>query len=302
MSTYYDELGLSPQASAAELQAALDASYIRYRDLATSHPNPETRAEAEGNQRRVERMRQELLDPAKRTAYDASIGLSESGGLADPTAAARPAPPPPKQRPAATATTGIADLWVCPNCSTPNSEGTRFCYTCRTPLLRQCPECGEMKSLVKTGICGNCGYDYATATKRGALREEIQSLNDQLKATQNELSTASAQLQTVEQSQKGSGSALMWTILLFGLPGGLCLLSSCAAIAQGDSEGGMIVFVLAVPFLVIAGMRLNNASNKEKAAQQETTQFQQSIKDLNAKIAEIENELQGKQSALERLG
>lgn len=159
-----------------------------------------------------------------------------------------------------------------------------------------------MKSLVKTGVCGNCGYEYATAQKRAALRQEIQALKEQLKIRQDMMGTAATELAAVEQSQKGSNSALLWTILLFGLPGGLCLLSSCAAFAQGDGEGGMIVFVLALPLLAIGAVRLNNTKTKEQKAREVSGQLQQQIATLNAEAAGLENELQAKRAEFERLG
>ena len=158
-----------------------------------------------------------------------------------------------------------------------------------------------MKSLVKTGVCGNCGYEYATAQKRAALRQEIQALNNQLKARKEELGAASMQLAAVEQSQKGSGSALKWTIVLFGLPSGLCLLSSCAALLQGAVDATLVFFIIALPFLAVGAARLNRADKKEQKAREVSMQLQQQITTLNADSMGIQNELQGKQAALERL-
>ena len=191
MSTYYDELGLSPQASAAELQTALDARYNQYRNLVT-HPDATVVEEANRNLRLLEQMRAALTNTNRRAAYDAGISVGGAGGLADPAAILRKAtpPPPPRATLSPTQTGAPADLWTCPNCSTPNPEWTPFCLHCRTPLLRQCPECGKMKSLVKTGACSNCGYEYDVAKrrveKRAALNAELTSLQEQV-STQKEI-------------------------------------------------------------------------------------------------------------------
>lgn len=299
MSTYYDELGLPPQASTDELQAALDARYNEYRNFA-NHPAPDKRADAEGNQRRVERMREELLDPAKRAAYDTTVGLSGGGGLADPTAAARPTPPPPKKGTAGSAA-GVADLWVCQNCSTPNPEWTPFCLKCRTPLLRQCPECGEMKSLVKTGACGNCGADYATAEKQVALRKEIQILTKQLTAKQAELGTATKQLAAVQSSQPDSSMRRPLRLRFYAFAAGGSILFILFSIFAGDAEGAGICFGSVLLLLGLGAAGESQLREREQKTQEEMSQLAQQIATLNPEVVRIQNELQGKQAALGRL-
>lgn len=184
VSNYYEMLGLATDANTADIHRAVDNRYNEMRQLAT-HPDATVVEEANRNLRLLEQMRATLTDASRRAAYDAGIGVGGAGGLADPAAILRKATPPPPPRLTTPTQAGApADLWDCPNCSTPNPEWTPFCLKCRTPLLRQCPECGQMKSLVKTVACGNCGFSFDEATRRAALNSEINTLRAQVSTHQ----------------------------------------------------------------------------------------------------------------------
>ena len=52
---------------------------------------------------------------------------------------------------------------ICPNCSTENPEGKKFCTECGTPLARVCASCGAaVKGTEK--FCGECGAPLEAAT------------------------------------------------------------------------------------------------------------------------------------------
>lgn len=192
MSTYYEMLKVLPSASAAEIQAAVDAQYNQWRQL-VAHHLPEVTEQANQSLRILETIRATLTDPAKRAGYDAGIGIGGvAGGLADPEAILRGADPaqvlpPPASR--STAHVSGPGLWTCPNpdCKADNPAQTRFCFKCRTELVRECPECGKMSSLVMTGNCGECGYSYDLAVQRHAAKERCDKLQMDIQKIQAEI-------------------------------------------------------------------------------------------------------------------
>lgn len=190
VSNYYEMLGLATDANTADIHRAVDNRYNEMRQLAT-HPDATVVEEANRNLRLLEQMRATLTDASRRAAYDAGIGVGGAGGLADPAAILRKATPPPPPRvimptpsPSAAPANAAPDLWVCPKCDTRNPEWTQFCLKCQNEMVRQCPECGQMKSLVKTGVCGHCGFSFDAATRRIALNGKINSVLGQVSAHQ----------------------------------------------------------------------------------------------------------------------
>lgn len=201
MTSYYEDLGISPEVSVEAIQAAIDTRYNQWRELVT-HPDAEMRAEAERNQRLLEQMRSTLTDPIRRAAYDAGIGLSGLGGLADPMAVLqRAAPPPPKPKKGAAQSGGEAGgsgLWTCPKCATDNPPQTNHCFNCGTQLVRACPTCGQMASLIATGFCGNCGARYEIAVRMKKVEEEQTATTNKINQTQAELDSINLEQQRLK--------------------------------------------------------------------------------------------------------
>ncbi len=182
MPTYYKTLKIHPTASQAEIEAAIDAQYNKWRRLVTHH-NPDTVDKANRTLRRLETVRTTLTDPVKRAAYDTQIGIgSTMGGLTDPTAAPTPPKParatgteldlsllrksraygsPPKP---SEATGKRLDAWLCQSCHTANPVETKFCTKCGQTVGQNCPKCRRIID-VTAQFCPHCGVDVE-ATRR----------------------------------------------------------------------------------------------------------------------------------------
>lgn len=218
MSNYYEMLDLAPNANIADIHRAVDNRYNEMRQLAT-HPDATVVEEANRNLRLLEQMRATLTDANRRAAYDAGIGVGEAGGLADPAAILRKTTTPPLSRKAQSppaSTLPSPDLWVCPKCSTRNPEWTQFCLSCQNEMVRMCPECGQMKSLVKTGVCGNCGFSFDAAMQRISLNQEMNKLHGQVSARQ-------ASVATLNEELKNTKNNMLATIVIAVLIGPFCL-------------------------------------------------------------------------------
>lgn len=218
MAHYYEMLGLKPDASKAEIEAAIQEKYDQWRRLVTHHDvglvNQANLWLAE-----LEKIRATLTDPAKRREYDASLGLGDRiGGLAVPELSVPPLTPPivgpnelvPPQIPPPVRSEARSSLWTCYNCGADNPPHTRHCFKCGTELVRQCPECGNMTSLVATKMCGSCGYNYEVALKRRDLQDRIREALNKIKGYESQLHAAKAQ--TVD----GCGRNLL---IVFGVVG-----------------------------------------------------------------------------------
>lgn len=200
MENFYRILGTSPTASATELEAAIDALYQENLRKANAH-NRDVADEANRMLRLLEEeIRPTLADPARRSTYDAGIGLGGAvGGLADLSAllegigtlATRPAPASPEAAARAPSATAGTSLWTCPaqGCRADNPPHTRYCFKCGAELVRECPECGGMTSLVATQMCGACGYSHQVATQRRDLRVRMTPLEQECQRLQTAVDT-----------------------------------------------------------------------------------------------------------------
>jgi hypothetical protein len=180
MSSYYEILNVAPDASVAEIESAHATRYDQLRRL-VNHPSQGLSAQQ--TLMELARAHAVLTDSAKRAAYDQEIGLGAPvGGLADPHlgyGSGPVAPPPLLQSPpvpngasSAVQPASRAPLWQCSDCATENPPNTQFCLSCGGELVRECPECQKVMSLVATGFCGGCGMHWEAAKERAQLRIE----------------------------------------------------------------------------------------------------------------------------------
>lgn len=299
MTNYYEFLNMAANASSEELQAAIDGLYNEWRQSVT-HPDPVVVEEANRKLRLLEKARSTLMDPAKRADYDTSLDISRAGGLADPTAAPRQAPPPPprpKMPPAGKAET--AALWACRKCGTENPEWTQFCLNCRAELVRRCPECGQLKSLVKTNTCGSCGFEYRAAERRMELKKLVAGLQAHQAELQKSINLLGSRLPAPNQTRPGL-SILIFPIVIF-LSGVVMLLVGFRSLVLligglhgGDSTVATFYLVCGPVALLLAGLwtiylqknhraLLNRASEKR----QRITTLQEEIGNLQAQIDQL---------------
>ena len=132
MTSYYDILGVSPNASLDDIRAAYDARYERLTKIIQhSLYDEKKKFQARVELNELEQAIAVLLDPAKRAEYDRTIGVSNDG-VVDPDNrgawdqkhyASSPFPPP-------TPNTERMDAWVCPQCNHANRVNTFHCEEC----------------------------------------------------------------------------------------------------------------------------------------------------------------------------
>jgi hypothetical protein len=168
----------------------------------------------------LETIRTTLTNTNMRAVYDAGIGIGVMlGGLADPEAilhqtATAPTPPSPDLlKPHTTAPSAAAvskpKLWVCPKCNCDNPVDTKYCYKCGAQLVRNCPECNKMTSLVVSGFCGNCGFQYEVALQRAELTGKIESAQQQLDTLETQLKSAESEEQKASATAKKNQNSLV---------------------------------------------------------------------------------------------
>ena len=305
MENFYNLLDTGSDASQAELQAAIDARYNKSRQIATQHPDPTRRLQAEQELQQLEQARSTLLDTARRAAYDASLGLGDVGGLADPTAAvaARSMPPPATPRPAPPSDAAQPALaWQCPACHTVNPPGTAHCQQCGRKLAEPCPKCNHL-TLLSARFCGSCGTDLTAAraerdrklaAEAEARRQsQIATLEGQIAATQSEIDLNN-RLAGKWMSQQwlfsrnygrendllsaGGFSRGVWIAASLALPLLLCGLASIL-----NSTSGMY-FVLVLLFAGVVGMIVIARRAKQRGADKLNAPHQ-------AKTAEMREEI-----------
>lgn len=284
MSNYYEMLGLATDANTADIHRAVDKRYNEMRQLAT-HPDAAVVEQANRGLRQLEQMRTTLTDPTRREVYNAGIGIGGAGGLIDPAAILRhatPAPPPPRVTMPAPAPANVApDLWVCPKCSTRNPEWTQFCLNCQNELMRLCPECGQMKSLVKTGVCGNCGFSFDAGTRRVALMAEINSERERISAHQV---TITGMTQEMQHRRENMTNAIFFTVVLALL---------CAFLAIDFNRLVMILLV----FITSAGGVF--IVSRDRAA---ARALELNIATEQEAVAQVQRQIQGLEEEHARLG
>ena len=175
MPTYYEQLGVSPDASVEEIRQAYADRYDALRQRAERHHDPAERLKAEEQRLELEKAIVVLTDPAKRAEYDATLGMTSRGRLVDPDApmpdADRVGAPPPTPPPVRPHTDVRVDAWVCPRCQHPNPIGTRYCQKCREQIGVDCPNCGTTVQATAK-YCPNCGIEIRSALEEQEREKE----------------------------------------------------------------------------------------------------------------------------------
>ncbi|MGB3218562.1 MAG: zinc ribbon domain-containing protein [Anaerolineae bacterium] len=282
MTTYYEMLKIQPTASAVEVETAIEEQYNQWRRL-VNHHDANVINQANMALSTLETIRATLTDPSRRSAYDAGIGLGGTmGGLADlsvilqslgPTMTP-PMPGFPKPTGTPPAATASSSLWTCPKpeCRADNPPHTRYCFKCGTELVRQCPECSAITSLVATKMCGACGYNYDVAAQRRDLRARTSVL-------QTEIQGLKAQSETVKASKvEARGGPLAGVIAVLG-------------IVWGASQGnlfGWIIGIIALGGFIWLQRRSESAKRSE-------------IHDLDQSLGAKSQELDASEQAYQRL-
>lgn len=258
MPTYYEMLKIQSTASAAEIEAAIQGQYDQWRRLVTHH-DVKVANQANLALSTLETIRATLSDPSKRSAYDAGIGLGDTvGGLADVSVILQglgPTMTPPA--PGSSKTTGMpsaapsSSLWTCPKpeCGADNPPHTRYCFKCGTELVRQCPECDAMTSLIATKMCGTCGYNYEVALERRTLKERVSVAQNEVRGLEARIAAAKA------RKVEGCGRNLL------GLVGIFCI--SWGMLGFRDSFWGWLIGIVCLGTLVLWYARVESEKGRE---------------------------------------
>jgi hypothetical protein len=292
MATYYEMLEVTPGASHNEVEEACERLYLKWKGLVTHH-DPATAAQANQAIQQIETIRTTLTDPAKRSVYDQAIGVNGvTGGLVDLTAiggASAPgaviAPPPPRPVVAAPtpATPAVASgIWACPNegCGADNPAQTKFCFKCGTQLVQDCPNCGEMTSLIATGRCGECGFSHEVGSQRRELRGRVAQLNDEV----NRLRRQKNQLMLERDGKKG----WIWLLIL----GGFVVLIGLSALAGGSEGGGLITLLIGGALLwgAFASHPAKRFDTQIQSVQDQIRAMEEQIQRTDRAYAQLEHE------------
>lgn len=117
--TWYEVLEVSPRAGEVVIQAA-------YRALArSSHPDLNRHRSAAERMRELNRARDVLMDPRKRSMYDLNIGQQRVSRTAD-----------------GKLTGGVRRAHTCWRCDQPLAAYTAYCGRCRWLVCESCHGCG----------------------------------------------------------------------------------------------------------------------------------------------------------------
>ena len=154
MPTYYEILQIAPTASADEIEQAYEKQFNHWRRLVTHH-DLEMVNRANQALQILQNVRAVLVDPQKRSAYNAS--LNNAGGLADPSVGPirmgtgiLTAPTPPRPNPTLQPTHVVVaapvikpeervDAWICPKCKQANPLESIYCKGCVQTVGVNCP-------------------------------------------------------------------------------------------------------------------------------------------------------------------
>lgn len=270
--------------SLVEIQSAYDEQYNKWRRL-VNHHDPNVVNQANLALQSLQQLLATLTDSNRRAAYDAGIGLSGVGGLADPEAILRAPlpsvtpPPPPRQTaqpPPAPVAPSAPTLWACPKCNANNPEHTHYCFKCGTQLVRKCPECNGDTSLVATGFCGKCGFKYDVALRR----KELQNVAGQLRKG---ASTIDAQITSVRARELnftgvGVGVAIMMLTLL-----GLCGWAR-------SIESALVVFACGGLGFLITGLSVGYILLVKSRKDTELHNLDYTFQEISARLAAAEQE------------
>jgi hypothetical protein len=295
MANYYEMLKIQPAATSAEITEAIEAQYNQWRRLVTHH-DPNIVNQANQALAKLEQIRTTLTDPAKRGIYDAAIEVhGPTAGLADPEAVLRDMPAaaamtPPARIAAGRVTAPLAQraaatssLWASPKCQTETPPMSEHCFKCGTQLLRICPECGGMTSLISTGVCGKCGYRYERAVQRKELKQQISLLQGQQQNLGAEL--------TKTKSIPLGASGCQWVFqIIFTVGLYLGGLYAFTVPYQSYQIWGFIALILAV-FATISVVSAFNKKKKTEAA----------IFNLEQSMAQKQSEIDGTQKMYNEL-
>lgn len=225
MPNYYEILKLQPDATAVEIEVALEGQYNQYRRLVTHH-DPEIANKANQALLLLEKIRTTLTDPTSRATYDTGLAVTTStGGLADPqvgSQAVRPTPPSPRPPikpitdPTLTSTQRV-DAWTCPKCRAPSPVGTRFCKQCGHTLSQGCPKCGKLIEKIAT-FCPACGVNVNKYIgKQKLLRLQL--------ATEQAIYEAQEREREQRERRDRNYTIVAYITLIFLCFGGLFLLA-----------------------------------------------------------------------------
>jgi curved DNA-binding protein CbpA len=171
----YQLISVPFTATISEIDAAILTKYNEARRLVTHH-DPTIVNQANQALQVLEQARATLLNPQRKAAYDASLGLgTTTGGLADPQAILQKfnlgitATPPSGRSTSTNPPIGPAveraDAWICPGCNTVNPIGTRFCKKCGKEIGIPCPSCQSLVE-VHAVFCQKCGVNISSALKQ----------------------------------------------------------------------------------------------------------------------------------------
>jgi hypothetical protein len=176
------------------------------------------------------------------------------------------------------------DLWTCSKCGNPNPQLSISCFKCGAQLMRDCPECNEKRSLIKTGVCGNCGYKYEIATKRQQIRSLMGQEKDKIGAIDKEYS----KLFATPIASSGCYNLLGFLLIVGGV-----IVGGVIGVAASGQDGngviiGLIVGVIGIVILVSVG---NNSKKLGQNKDQKLRELNDRKEDIKKQITNLETEL-----------
>ncbi len=85
---------------------------------------------------------------------------------------------------------------ICPNCSTENPDGARFCMACGMSLETPCPNCGtELPAGAK--FCFNCGHEIEAGSTTGESGKSARQVTDEIADAVTRLGETSGERRTI---------------------------------------------------------------------------------------------------------
>ena len=311
MNNYYDLLNISQEANQSEIETVLDDQYTKWRALVTHHDN---NVVAQANQalNQLEEIRNTLMNPEKRRAYNNSLLASQGNvaGLADPDILLAQNPvghvmAPPRPRVSGSGQTAQAemdrtDAWVCtnPNCKKANPIGTQYCVKCGTRIGLECPSCGEFVE-ISNKFCSGCGVNKAEFFEIDKIKR-ILSFQEQIKVIQTEIQHAetnpnrfyAAHPSSVYWSKKTKikiKSPLAGATVVTLLIGVTLLCVSTRSQIGAQAVLGLLVIILSAVGLFMVGIR----AKQDMVSQYISEVMRPQIDRLKQNITDVEHEKYG---------